>query len=330
MKIIISLIIFIVSLAISTFCLSSIFLTFFYSIPRLIKEKKHGHLVKKVPIFKIIWAPILFSFILGLGVFLSIQFLPNHLTEISISIGLASIVHLLRIGKKNPDMDEDFARYYHDYLKHENDLGKPKVIDKTIESVYLASEADLKPLIIRALEKYTTNDFRSAVAIYDKILDLNPLLVNDLVMRAQCLERLNYNLDAIDDYELAISIDESDGNWFGLLGLLYQKIGNLDSAEKYLKLSIEKGWKMFEPNLKMLSFLSSDDIKQALIEKCRKPENLTRRNKKDFEDNLSDIDRKVFNANLIKTIEGVNRGLALDPENNILKELYKNFYSKLN
>jgi len=330
MKLILSFLIIIVSMIISIFLLSNILLSIFYTIPRIAKEKRQNNLLKRIPISKILWAPFTFSIILGFGIYLTYHYLPKNVTEVFIGIGMGVLIHASRIGKKNSDMDEDFRRFFKAYLKDENKLSD---IDESIDvakSNYYASETELKPLIIRAIEKYTINDFRSAVAIYDKILFLNPLLADDLAMRAQCLERLNYNLDAIKDYELAISIDNSDGNLFGLLGLLYQKIGNLDKAEVFLKQAVDKGWKMYEPNLKMLSLLTSEDVRQALIEKCNKPENLTRRNKEDFEDNLSEIDRKEFNANFIKTIEGVNRGLALDPENKILKELYNNFYSKLN
>jgi tetratricopeptide (TPR) repeat protein len=330
MSYVISLIVVILSIVFSAFVLSNVLLPFFYTIPQLHKERLKNNLIKKIPISLIIWPPIFYSILFFIGFYFAQKFLPHNRIEIIIGIGLSLFVMILRIGKKNSDMEEDFRRYFKEYLKDENNFANFEDFDKIHKSSYYAPETELKPLIIRAFEKYTINDYRSAIAIYDKILDLNPLLANDLVMRAQCLERLNYNLDAIDDYELAISINDSDGNWFGLLGLIYQKIGNLDKAENFLKLSIDKGWKMYEPNLKMLSFLSSADVRQTLIEKCNKPENLTRRNKKDFEDDLSEIDRKEFNANLIKTIEGVNRGLALDPENAVLKELYNFFYSKLN
>jgi tetratricopeptide (TPR) repeat protein len=252
------------------------------------------------------------------------------LTEVTIAIIFAILVHLLRIGKKNKDMEEDFRRYYNEYLNPDINNIKSDGFKVANKPAYYLSETELKPLIIRAFEKYTTDDLRSAVAIYDKILDLNPCLIDQLTMRAQCLERLNFNLDAIDDYESAISNDSTDGNLYGLLGLLYQKVGNFESAEKYLKLSIEKGWKMYEPNFNMLSLLNNADLKNALMEKCKKPENLMRRNKKDFEDDLSEIDRNVFNTNLIKSIEGVKYGLALDPKNKVLLELHDYFYSKLN
>lgn len=302
----------------------------FYTLPGIYKEKRKNNLIKSIPLFKIIWAPVVFSIILGLGIYFSYRFLPGHLPEIFIGLGLSILMHTIRIGKKNDDMDADFRRFFKDYLKDENTSAEPDKFKKVDESVYYTSETELKPMITRAYEKLTVNDYRSAVAIYDKLLDLNPSLASDLAMRAQCLERLNFNLDAIDDYEKAISIDDSDGNLFGLLGLLYLKIGNIDKSEIFLKKSINKGWKMYETNLKMLSFLSTDYLRQGLIEKCNKPENLTRRNKKDFEDDLSEIDRKDYNKNLIKTIEGIKRGLALDPDNVILKELYNNFYSKLN
>jgi tetratricopeptide (TPR) repeat protein len=227
-------------------------------------------------------------------------------------------------------MTDDFKRYFKDYLKSEGNLSNNDSITKSDKSSYYPSENELNPMIKRAYEKYIVNDYHSAIAIYDKLLDLNPLLASDLAMRAQCLERLNFNLDAIDDYEKSISMDDSDGNLFGLLGLLYLKIGNIDKSEIFLRISVNKGWKMYEHNLKMLSFLTKEDIRQTFIEKCNKPENLKRRDKKDFEDDLSEIDKQDFNTNLIKTIEGVNRGLALDPENAVLKELYYNFYSKLN
>jgi tetratricopeptide (TPR) repeat protein len=316
----------IISMIISIFLLSNILLSIFYTIPRISKEKRKNNLVKKIPIGKIVWVPLILLLILCSGVYLIYKYLPNYFIEILIGVGIGILMHVARIGKQNSDMEDDFRRYFKNYLKND---GFENPVD-VVEAGYYLNPNDLKTLSKRAFEKYTINDYQSAIAIYDKILDLNPLLLDDLVMRAQCLERLNYNLDAIDDYESAISINDSDGNWFGLLGLVYQKIGNLEKAEEFLKLSVEKGWKMYESNLKMLSLLTHSDIRQALIEKCNKPENLTRRNKKDFEDDLSEIDRNEYNSNLIKSIEGVNRGLVLDPENGDLKRLHNYFYSRLN
>jgi hypothetical protein len=79
----------------------------------------------------------------------------------------------------------------------------------------------------------------------------------------------------------------------------------------------------------MLNTLSEGTLK-VLIEKRKQPENLLRRNKDDFKENLSEIDRSEFNENLIKTIKCVNEGLSLDPENRKLNELRDNLYSKLN
>jgi hypothetical protein len=56
----------------------------------------------------------------------------------------------------------------------------------------------LRNLEIRAFEKYTVKDYRSSIAICDKILDLNPKIVGTLTLRAGCLETLNYNLEAGD------------------------------------------------------------------------------------------------------------------------------------
>lgn len=330
MNYLISILAVILSTIISIFLLSNILLSIFYTIPRISKEKRQNNLIKRIPTIKIVWAPLTFSIILTLGIYLSYKYLPNHLTEIFIGLGIGVLMHITRIGKKNSDMEEDFNRFFKEYLIDQNKLSNNKESSIINKSDYYVSETELKPLILRAFEKYTTNDFHSAIAIYDKILELNPLLAGDIAMRAQCLEILNFNLDAIADYELAISINDSDGNWFGLLGLVYLKIGNLDKAELFLKISVQKGWKMYEPNLKMIRSLSNDHIRQAMTESITKPEKLTRRNKNDFEDDLSEIDRKEYIANLIKSIQGVKRGLALDPENVILKELHNNFYSKLN
>lgn len=320
----------IVSIAFSAVTLSNVLLPIFYTIPQLRKERIKNNIIKKIPIYLIIWPPIFYSIVFVIGFYFAQKFIPHKRVEIIFGIALSLFLLILRTKKRNSDMTDDFKRYFKDYLKSEQNLSNINNITKFDKSAYYVSETELKSLIIRAFEKYTVTDYRSAIAIYDKILDLNPLLTDDLAMRAQCLERLNYNLDAIDDYELAISINDSDGNWFGLLGLVYLKIGNLDKAELFLKISVQKGWKMYEPNLKMIRSLSNDNIRQEMSESITKPEKLTRRNKNDFEDDLSEIDRIEYNANLIKSIQGVNRGLALDPENAVLKELHNNFYSKLN
>lgn len=320
MNYLISFLVVVVTIIISVFLLSNILLSIFYTIPRIRIEKKQNNLTKRIPVYKIVTPIVIFSAIFGFGFYLVNTYLPKNRVEIYIGLAISLLLIIKRVRKKNSDMDEDFRRYFKDYLKSER---------KNEESDFYVSPALLQNMKKRAIEKYVTKDFKNAIAIYDKILELNPRLHDALIMRAQCLEVLNFNLDAIDDYEAAFEIDDSDGNVIGLMGLLYSKIGQLEKAKYYLELSIARGWKTYEVNLIALNNFSEDTLK-VLQESRQKPENLLRRNRKDFEDDLSEIDREEFNKNLFETIRCVNEGLSLDPENSKLKQLRDDFYSKLN
>lgn len=123
-KYLLSILFFTISVVISSFGLSNIILTIFYTIPRLKKENYNGNLVKKVPIRKIIAYPIIFSIVLALWIILSFKFLSTHLIAICIGFVFAFIGIIVKLFKKNPDIEDDFKRYYKDYLKSGIDYQK--------------------------------------------------------------------------------------------------------------------------------------------------------------------------------------------------------------
>jgi hypothetical protein len=106
-----------VSFAISAYSLSDIFLPLFYTIPRIIKERRNNNLKKKIPPFLIIWSPLSWTILFAFGLYFAIEYFPNHKTEFFIGIGLSTLGLLNRIGKKNEDMKDDFKRTYKEYLK---------------------------------------------------------------------------------------------------------------------------------------------------------------------------------------------------------------------
>lgn len=139
-------------------------------------------------------------------------------------------------------------------------------------------------LLKKSFEKLFNKDYLSAIAMTDKILFKQPNNYRALTCRASSLEALNFNLDAIEDYEKALQIDKSDANIYGLLGLTYIKIGDMDSGQKNLKISIQMGLKLYEMHYNLL-LASSDELKQAMIKRAKVPENLLKRNPNEFVEN---------------------------------------------
>ncbi|MDP1727970.1 MAG: hypothetical protein Q8M15_14390 [Bacteroidota bacterium] len=183
-------------------------------------------------------------------------------------------------------------------------------------------EVNIKSLLKRANEKGIIKDFKSAVAITDKIILLYPSNYDALVIRANSLGALNFNLEAIDDYEKALSIDNSDPNIIGLLGLTYHIVGEFEKGQEKLKLSIQMGYKLYEMNYNM-KLKMPDSVKSMLVERSKKPENLVRRNPSDFVDNLSETDHIEFKRALKNHLPTLQHSLSLDPNNTKLKELYE-------
>jgi tetratricopeptide (TPR) repeat protein len=177
-------------------------------------------------------------------------------------------------------------------------------------------------LLTRAYEKQIIKDYKSAVAICDKVLLLDKDNYDALCCRANCLEALNFNLDAIEDYIKALKIDSSDGNIHGLLGLTYRKIGDIENGQKYLKNSVSRGMMLYKFNYEML-LSASDILKEAFIKKGNNPENLLRRNPNDFVDNLSEVDTLDFNEEVKKQLYHLENAISIDPDNEHLKNLYE-------
>lgn len=194
--------------------------------------------------------------------------------------------------------------------------------DNVSKGKFNNSNAQIDALLRRANEKSITKDFKSAVAITDKVLLLQPDNYDALVCRATGLEALNFNLDAIDDYERALKIDNSDANTYGLLGLTYRKIGDIENGQKCLKVSVEKGMKLYEMNYNIL-LDASDIMKQVFSERGSVPENLLRRNPNEFVDNLSHVDKEEFRKAVKNNLHSLETAIALDPDNKYLKDLYE-------
>lgn len=112
MKYIIFLSFFAISFIVSVFALSNILLPVFYTLPRIRQEKKKNNLIKKVPILMLIWAPASWTIILGLALYFSLKYFPNHKIEIYIGLAVSFFSLLRQIGKKKADMEIDFSRTY--------------------------------------------------------------------------------------------------------------------------------------------------------------------------------------------------------------------------
>jgi tetratricopeptide (TPR) repeat protein len=99
------------------FALSNILLPIFYTLPRIRLEKKKNSLIKKIPPIMLIWAPVTWTIAFSFGLYYSINYYPNHKTEIYIGVGISLLSLLRRIGKRNNDMEDDFRRTFNEYLK---------------------------------------------------------------------------------------------------------------------------------------------------------------------------------------------------------------------
>ncbi|HDK42697.1 MAG TPA: tetratricopeptide repeat protein [Candidatus Pacearchaeota archaeon] len=179
-------------------------------------------------------------------------------------------------------------------------------------------------MLKRANEKFIIKDYKSSVALADKVLILDPNNYLALITRANSLASLNYYLDAIDDYEKAISIDNSDANTYGLLGLTYKKIGEFDKGQENLKKSIGLGWKLYESAYNMDNSLS-EDYKLFVIEKAKKSDYFRKRNPSDFDVYISGTDKTELRSAAEDGLRSLESALSLDPDNIEIKQLYTIF-----
>lgn len=107
-------------------------------------------------------------------------------------------------------------------------------------------ESKIELLESKADEEFLNKNYSIAVDICDEILKIKPDYYEALITRAMSLENLGFNLDAIDDYEKAISINV-DYNNYGLLGLCYYRIGEIQKAIQKLELAVKNGFHVYQP-----------------------------------------------------------------------------------
>jgi tetratricopeptide (TPR) repeat protein len=177
-------------------------------------------------------------------------------------------------------------------------------------------------LIKRALEKQIVEDYKGAIAIVDKIIEIDPENFSALTCRATSLQALNFNLDAIDDFEKALRIDKTDANIYGLLGMTYIQIGEIENEMKNLEISMQMGLMIYEVNYNMI-IANIDELKETMVKRAKVPENLQRRIPKDFIDNMSPVDEYEFKKEFKAQIHDLEYAIKRDPNNSELKKLYE-------
>jgi hypothetical protein len=172
----------------------------------------------------------------------------------------------------------------------------------------------------RMSEKFIEKEYRDCIAIADKILAINPQYYKALTTRASSLLNLGFNLDAIEDYLAALAIQDKDGNMHGLLGMTYRKVGEIEKSNNHLKRAVELGFKMYEMQLQIFLSLTEEGVKM-MIDKGKNHENQIRRNKAEFEDSLSEVDRGEYQKGLESAQNALKASLELDPNNKELQKL---------
>ena len=254
MNIFLFLLILIISTVVSVFLLSKIIIPIAYTRHRIREDERKGYLITKIPKSLIYRDPIFYSIVYGLYLFFALRILSHYQYSIKIGVGMALWYILWQLIIGHVSLLFDYHRKFGRYLTYKNSrkVEETKLGPSPVN--YQLAIEEITPLLDCASEYFIEKKYKKAIGIYDKILEIDPNLFYVLTIRAQCLILLNYNLDGIDDYEKAISLDSSYGHIFGMLGLCYQKIGVFDKAEHNLKLAIEKGSQSFEYHLKLMNF----------------------------------------------------------------------------
>lgn len=109
-----------VAFLVGIFAFSNIFLTLFYTIPRLKKEKRNGNLKKPIPVF-LLAMPILFWLaVISYGLYFSNKNLSQYIIPIYVGLVLGIAFLMKKDDKKKRDIEDDFNRVYRDYLIDEN------------------------------------------------------------------------------------------------------------------------------------------------------------------------------------------------------------------
>lgn len=190
-----------------------------------------------------------------------------------------------------------------------------------IEALLKVYKNPFENSIRKARERLLVGDYNFVIAITDQILETQPKNHEALLLRAVSLEAINFNLESIEDFELANSINEIDANNTGLLGLTYKKIGEFEKGQDYLRKSIEKGSSAYQANYNANKRASPLAI-ELYKSKTNIPSNLLRRNKSEFMRNLSEYDKTELTEGIKKHLHNLEIGIKTYPEDTEYPQLY--------
>lgn len=105
-------------------CLSQIIYPLFFALPILRRLEKQKMLKKPVPLYTVLGAPVIWSLVLGVSTFLTYHFFNSYLRGYLIALGIALIVIVIQIPKRNPDLTDDLLSTWGEYIKESGDNSK--------------------------------------------------------------------------------------------------------------------------------------------------------------------------------------------------------------
>ncbi len=85
--------------------------------------------------------------------------------------------------------------------------------------------------------KSSTGDKKSALADYDKVIELNPKDSNAYVMRGICKSDLNNPIGAIEDYNKALEINPKDSSAYSMRACAKLDLGDFNGANADLEVA---------------------------------------------------------------------------------------------
>jgi len=182
-----------------------------------------------------------------------------------------------------------------------------------LETLLKAYKNPFDKSIKNAKGRLLLEEYNIVIAITDQILETQPKNHEALLLRALSLEAINYNLESIEDFEMANSIKDIGANNTGLLGLTYKKIGEFEKGQEYIKQSIEKGSTTYEANYNANRRASPLAI-EIYKAKTKIPENLLRRNRSEFVTYLNDSYKADLIDGIKKHIHNLEMGIITYPD----------------
>ncbi len=117
MWIILVIIILVVGLAIGAFGFANIIYPLFVAWPKAKRLEKEGKLIKPIPVLSFILAPIVWTILVVLSIWLINRFVPGLILLYLIELGIIFIYIIVQIPRKNRLIDADFEETWKSYLK---------------------------------------------------------------------------------------------------------------------------------------------------------------------------------------------------------------------